>query len=269
MRVLSQVWGFLVRDFLEEYSYRMNFIMQVGGVIGSLAVWYFLGKFFAQFPQLAERLGGMDYFSYSVVGIAFLRYLSSLNSTFARKVRQEQVTGTLEAMLVTPNRTSSLILMSSTYDVISSSIWIVAWLAFGRLFGGAFHLPALIPGVILTVLVMSAFASIGILSAGMVIYFKRGNPIQWFISSGSALLGGVFFPAAALPAPFDHISRLLPITHAVDGFRQLVVLESGISAIGANIRYLAIFTLIILPVGLGLFHLAVRRARHEGTLIHY
>ena len=145
MKAGSRLWAFLVRDFLQEVSYRTNFIMQIVGVLASLTVWYFLGSFFARFPQLAESLGGMDYFSYSVVGIAFLRYLSRLNSTFASKVRQEQMAGTLEAMLVTPNRTSVLVLMSSAYELVSSTLWILAWLLMGRMFGATFHLPAFLP----------------------------------------------------------------------------------------------------------------------------
>jgi ABC-2 type transport system permease protein len=239
------------------------------GVLASLTIWFFLGSFFAQFPQLADELGGMDYFSYSVIGIAFLRYLSSLNSTFARKVRQEQVTGTLEAMLVTPNRVASLVLMSSAYEVLSSSAWILAWLGLGRLFGASFHIPSPLPAAVLLLLVMGAFASIGILSAGMTIYFKRGDPLTWLVSSGSALLGGVFFPAAALPAPLDTISTLIPITHAVEGFRELVVRQAGFGAITPHLQYLALFTFVLLPLGIGIFHLALRRARAEGTLVHY
>jgi ABC-2 type transport system permease protein len=269
VNALTRLWGFLVRDFVQEYSYRTNFVMQVAGVVASLTIWYFLGSFFTQFPQLVESLGGMDYFSYSVVGIAFLRYLSSLNSAFARKVRQEQVTGTLEAMLVSPNRIPSLVLMSSAYEVLASSVWILAWLVLGHLFGAAFHLPALLPALILLILVMASFAGIGILSAGMIIYFKRGDPLTWLLSSGAALLGGVFFPASVLPYPLDSLSRLIPITHAVEGFRQLVVLRGGFAEIAGNLEYLAVFAAVILPLGLGLFHLALRRARFEGTLVHY
>ena len=56
MRVLSLLRAFLARDFRQEMSYRTNFIMQWVGVLASLTVWYFLGSFFARFPQLAEDL---------------------------------------------------------------------------------------------------------------------------------------------------------------------------------------------------------------------
>lgn len=269
MRMLALLRAFLVRDFLQEMSYRTNFIMQWVGVLASLTVWYFLGSFFARFPQLAESLGGMDYFSYSVVGIAFLRYLSNMNSTFASKVRQEQVAGTLEAMLVTPNATPTLVLMSSAYQMLSSTLWILAWLLLGRLFGASFHLPALLPAALMLVLVMVSFAGVGILSAGMVIYFKRGDPVTWLLASGSTLLGGIFFPVSILPEGAQMLARLLPITHAVEGFRELIVRGAGFAEIWPNLQYLLIFTAIILPLGTGLFYLAVRRARVEGTLIQY
>lgn len=269
MRLLALLRAFLARDFLQEVSYRTNFIMQWVGVLASLTVWYFLGSFFARFPQLAESLGGMDYFSYSVVGIAFLRYLSNMNSTFARKVRQEQVAGTLEAMLVTPNSTPSLVLFSSAYEMLSSSLWILAWLVLGRLFGATFHFPDLLPAVLMLTVVMASFASIGILSAGMVIYFKRGDPITWLLASGSTLLGGIFFPVSILPEGAQMLARLLPITHAVEGFRQLIVKQAGLAEVAPHLQYLGLFAAIFLPLGMGLFYLALRRARVEGTLIQY
>jgi len=265
----ARLWAFLVRDFLQDISYRTNFAMRIVGVLASLTVWYFLGSFFARFPQLAESLGGMDYFSYSVVGIAFLRYLSAVNSTFASKVRQEQVAGTLEAMLVTPNRSSTLVLMSSAYEMVSSTLWILAWLFIGRLFGATFHLPALLPAALLLFVVMASFASIGIMSAGMVIYFKRGDPVTWLLASGSTLLGGIFFPISILPEGAQVLARLMPITHAVEGFRQLIVKSADLAAIWPHLRYLTFFAAILLPLSLGLFHLALKRARLEGTLVQY
>ncbi len=204
-----------------------------------------------------------------MVGIAFLRYLSTLNSTFARKVRQEQMAGTLEAMLVTPNRTPTLVLMSSAYELIAASVWIVAWLVLGRLFGATFHFPALFPAALMLLVVMASFASIGILSAGMVIYFKRGDPITWLLASGSTLLGGVFFPISILPEGAQMLSRWLPITHAVEGFRLLIVKSADLGLILPHLQYLALFSAVFLPAGLTLFHLALRRARVEGTLIQY
>jgi ABC-2 type transport system permease protein len=269
MKILGLLRAFLVRDFLQEMSYRTNFIMQWVGVAASLTVWYFLGTFFARFPQLAESLGGMDYFSYSVVGIAFLRYLSNINSTFAGKVRQEQTAGTLEAMLVSPNGTPTLVLLSSAYQMLSSSLWILAWLFLGRLFGATFHLPALIPALLMLIVVMASFASIGILSAGMVIYFKRGDPVTWLLASGSTLLGGIFFPVSILPERAQMLARLLPITHAVEGFRDLIVKQASLAEIWPNLQFLLIFAAIFLPLGLSIFYLALRRARVEGTLIQY
>jgi len=269
VNALTRLWGFLVRDFVQEYSYRTNFVMQVAGVVASLTIWYFLGSFFTQFPQLVESLGGMDYFSYSVVGIAFLRYLSNLNSTFARKVRQEQVAGTLEAMLVTPNGTPTLVLLSSAYEMLSSSLWILAWLFLGRLFGATFHFPALLPALLMLGLVMASFSSIGILSAGMVIYFKRGDPVPWLLAPGSPLLGGIFFPVSILPEGAQRLARLLPITHAVEGFRELIVKGATLADIWPNLQYLLVFAAIFLPLGIGLFYLTLRRARMEGTLIQY
>ena len=128
---------------------------------------------------------------------------------------------------------------------------------------------ALLPALLMLGLVMASFSSIGILSAGMVIYFKRGDPVTWLLASGSTLLGGIFFPVSILPEGAQMLARLLPITHAVEGFRELIVKGATLADIWPNLQYLLLFAAIFLPLGIGLFYLALRRARMEGTLIQY
>ena len=48
-------------------------------------------------------------------------------------------------------------------------------------------------------LTLLSSAGVGILSASFIIYFKRGDPINFLLSGATTFLGSVFFPVEQLP----------------------------------------------------------------------
>jgi len=66
---------------------------------------------------------GGDYFSFVLIGIAFSDYLGVGLGSFAGTIREGQMLGTLEAMLVTPTRVHSIILFSSIWQFLHSFWW--------------------------------------------------------------------------------------------------------------------------------------------------
>jgi len=81
------------------------------------------------------RLEGVDYFAYVLLGwpstiTCRRRYV------VRRKIRSEQTTGTLEAMLVTPTSTGTIVLGSSLWDFLLTSVKVIVYLAVGRIFFG-------------------------------------------------------------------------------------------------------------------------------------
>ena len=114
-----------------------------------------------------------------------------------------------------------------------------------------------------------AFSGIGILSVSFVLYLKRGDPITWVISMMSALFGGVFFPPESTYPWVVSISHLLPITYALRAFRRALLQGSGFGTLLPDLLVLALFSAVLLPLGVLAFRLAVRRARQEGSLIQY
>ena len=87
---MSVPLAFIKRDFSQEVSYRMSFIMQLGGIIFSVAIFYFMSRLFGTSvaPQLQDY--GGDYFSFVLIGDGFaptwssIQQSSSCNTIFAR-----------------------------------------------------------------------------------------------------------------------------------------------------------------------------------------
>src|SRR5262245_17057023 len=104
MKGLGALGAFVKRDFLIETSYRTSFALQFIAIFFSVLIWRFI-SFRVTAPRDTPGLEGIDYFAYVLIGLAFYHYLSSAMLSFSAKIRQEQMTGTLEAMLVTPTST--------------------------------------------------------------------------------------------------------------------------------------------------------------------
>ena len=58
----------------------------------------------------------------------------------------------------------------------------------------------------------------------MVLAFKRADPSSWLVQGLSYLLGGVYYPVAVLPEWGQTLANILPITHALEAMRKLLLL---------------------------------------------
>jgi ABC-2 type transport system permease protein len=269
VRLLPTLAAFLKRDFLIEISYRTSFVMQAFGIFFSSLIWYFVARL-VDAPRTTPGLAGVDYFAYVLTGIALLHYLTSAMLSFAGKIRSEQMSGTLEAMLVTPTPIGTIVLGSSLWDFLLTSVKVLAYLLVGTLiFGVVLHLGNLLPALVIIGLTILAFSGIGILGAAFVLYLKRGDPITYLVSSGSALFGSVFYPAEDMPAWMETLSRFLPITYALRALRASLLRGEPLAALLPDLQILLAFIAVLLPTGILAFRFAVRKARQEGSLVQY
>ena len=209
LNALAKLGAFLRRDFLAEVSYRLSFLMQIGGMFLSVLALFFLSGMIN--PSI-EGFEGMAPFPWMLLGVAFQFYFSTALYAFSAKIREEQVLGTLEAMLVSPTPTGVVIFSSAAWSFTYGAFRIVMYLLFAVLvFGVELRLESwltLLLGVIFTLL---SSAGIGILSASFILYFKRGDPINFLLSGLTTFFGGVLFPVAQLPESVQWFSNYVPV----------------------------------------------------------
>lgn len=274
-RLAAKVWAFFYRDFLNEVSYRTSFILQIGGSFFFVTTWFFISRFVARAFEPPADLPGVNYFAFVLVGYAFYQYLQATLTSFSAKIRREQLTGTLEAMLVTPTPASLVILGSTVWDFLMTTFRVamilgigsvLAWGSGGEVGFQAAGIPAFLVLLLLTV---TSFSGIGILSAAFTIWLKRGDPVNYVITAASALLGGVFFQVEVMPGWLQRLAAFLPITHALRGIRRALLAGAGFREVATEIQVLVLFAAVLVPLGLGAFALALRRARVEGSLVQY
>lgn len=263
---MSKALAFLKRDFFIEVSYRFNFLLSVASIFFSASIFYFLGKIVD--PSMVQE-SAPDYFSFVLVGMAFAMFLRTGLGSFAESMREEQMMGTLEAMLATPTSLSIIILSSSIWRFLLTSVSVVVYLLIGAAFGISFAGANILAALLLLSLTVIAYSALGIISASFIIVFKRGDPINWVVSNISIFLGGVLYPVSILPVWLRFFSRMLPITYSLEGIRGALLMGKSISEVAVDLVALAIISAVLIPCSLVLFALAVNHARRLGTLVKY
>ena len=265
---LTKIGAFLWRDFLSDLSYRLAFFLQLGGMIFSVAVFYFASR---MINPSTVGFEGIAPFPWLLVGIAFQLYFSTALYSFSAKVRSEQVLGTLEAMLVSPTPTSLVIFSSTAWDFTWGALRLLVYLlAAVLIFGVKLHVQspgALILGVVLTLL---SSAGIGMISASFILYFKRGDPVNFLLTMGTMFFGNVIFPSkGVLPPSIAWVSDWIPMSWSVNIVRGTLLQGVGFAEVSGPLLRLAVLTALLVPAGLLAAKLSIQKAQQEGTLVQY
>lgn len=266
---MTPVLAFLRRDWRLQLSYRFSFLLQFFGIFFNLFVFYFLSQLIgpAATPFLEDY--NESYFAFVLIGLAFSGYFGVGLRSFANNLREAQTTGTLEAMLLTPTRLSTIILSSSLYDYGYVTVQVFVYLALGAVIFGV-ELNGNVPAaVLILVLTIIAMTSMGVVAASFVMVLKRGDPVTWLFNSVSLLLGGVYYPVQILPPPLQTLSRLLPITYSLQAMRRALLNDASFAALWPDIAALIVFCVLLVPLSLLAFRVAVHRAKVDGSLAHY
>jgi len=203
-------------------QYKAFFLAEWAGNLGEhflylLAFGYGLGRLVSFLDQ------GITYAQYIGPGlvVSIAMWTSSYESTYGAYSRM-RIQNTYEAMLSAPLTMGDIVLgdllWGATRAVIGSTLMMVVLATFGLI--GSFWALAVLPVVFLEGLM---FASLGLIATSI-------SPSYAFFSFHFSVVvmpmfffAGTFFPLAGLPPWMQTFSRALPLTHAVEVVRGLIV----------------------------------------------
>ena len=265
---LRKLRAFLVRDHIVETSYHLAFAFALLQSVLPLFAFHFIAQLVpTSGVRTVQRYGG--YFPFVLVGVAFSQYLAQALSAFATSIRRAQMSGSLEAMLGTRTGPLAIVLFSPVYHFTFKTahlalVFLVGALVFGARFDGCNYGAAAL-AFASSVL---AFAGLGMLSAALVVYLKKGDPVEWLLLSGLAFISGTYFPIELLPPWLQALSWLSPLTHALEAMR-LALSGASFEALRSHLLVLGAFAALAMPIGMAAFVAVVERGRRDGTLSHY
>jgi ABC-2 type transport system permease protein len=262
--------AFLRRDFLIETSYRFAFVMQTFGIAFNIATFYFIARLLGNAVSPYLQSYGGDYFAFVLIGLAFTGYFSVGLYGFVNGLRQAQMTGTLEAMLMTPTNAATIIAASSLWEYVMTTLRVVAYLLIGTLglgvnLGHANYFAAFV----VLLFAVAIFNALGIMAASIVLVTKRGDPVTYLFGAFFNLLGGVFYPVSVMPEFLQRVADFIPITYALRALRLTLLQGASFEMIATDLIVLVLFAIVLLPASLIAFRFGVAFAKRDGSLTHY
>lgn len=254
------------RDFSIARSYRLPFILDAFYGVLQLAVYFFISRTFGDNPP-AHLDGAPSYFAFAAVGMIVALVADSASDGIAFKVREEQLTGTFEAIAVQPIVAAQLCfglvgfpflfaMIRSLFYLLIAGIWMnldlskTSWIGLLLvLFTGA-----------------AALATLGIIAGAVVLVLKRGEVLAGMVVFAITLVSGSVFPVSSLPHWLRVIGSVMPLRFAFDGVRHALFTGSGWLS---DCAVLAGFSIVGLPLAIGAFTYGLSIARRNGTLAQY
>lgn len=267
---MYKIYLFLKRFLVTFVSYKTGLALGIlGGFVGLLQ-FSFMGQFLSDgnsFPAIA-RYGG-NVLAYLIIGSAFQGFVGVSLSSFQSTIRSEQQMGTLEYLLLSNTRLELILIYAGVMQFVQTILNVGILLAV-VIFVFDVPLGVNIPAASVTIVLMiSALAGIGLMSAGVIIVTKVGDPITWAFTALTGLLSGVLFPVEYLPGYLQKVSYLLPTTHALHALRMSLINQAPLADIMPEIKMLTIMSLITVPLGLLIVRLGFNQARKVGSLAQY
>lgn len=223
-------------------------------------------------PATLPSYGGRapSYLEFTSVGIVLGAFVGLGLSQTSTALRQEQLMGTLESLLMTPVRPWVIQLGLATYDLmyvpIRTGIFlgVLAWLL------DVTFLWTGLPAALAILLVFMPFVwGLGMIGAAIILTFKRGGGMVGVVSGAISIVSGAYFPLDLFPDWVQETAESNPVALAFEGSRQALLGGAGLADLGREILIIALWAVATLTLGQISGNLALARERRLGTLSLY
>lgn len=262
----TAVFAFARRDSRTSASYRAALVFDVALTAITLVIYFYISKLFGR-PARGTLGGAPDYFSFVAVGVSAAVIVQAGAVGLAASLRQEQYTGTLEALSVKPVTTTEMAFGLAVYPFLFSMARSAVYITIAAgLLGADFSNIDPLGFAIGIALTGLALMSVGIAMGAFIFVVKRGEAVGAVLVSMLVLLGGAYFPISIFPAGIEAIGRFVPTRFAFDGIRAAVFRGEGWAE---PLLKLLAFGAVSLPIAVFLFDQALKLAKRRGTLAQY
>jgi ABC-2 type transport system permease protein len=264
---VRKLTAFVRRDLFEMLSYRLAFVSDWLSMIGQVIIFYFVGRMVS--PETIAAYGGsqVSYIEFVAVGIALTAVLDVGLGKVISAVRQEQLYGTLEALLASPTASTTAQLGLAAYDMLYVPIRMTIFLVLvSVLFGAHFTWTGLGPVAFILLAFGPLVWGLGIVSAAGVLTFRKGTLVIGFAGFAFAVGSGIYFPVGVLPTWLQPLAEANPITVALNGMRSALLGTAGYRDVLPEFLQLVPIAVVCVIAGIVAFRAALRRERGLGTL---
>lgn len=198
---------------------------------------------------------GVAYSSFVLPGIIALTVMQGGIYGLAYWMIDLRTRGVVKRFLVTPIRTSELMLSVISSRVLLALLQVVFLTALGVAFFGVVFSPRMLLVLPLAVLGSAIFLIVGLLVARIANSYEAAAPITTAVGLPLTFLGNIFIPLKSLPNALQIVGKLLPITYLADGMRLIFLGPIDFRALFMDILVLLVWLVALLLLALWQFRL--------------
>jgi len=273
---IKHIWAVFWANFKMFLTYKTWVITETLSTLASIAMYSFMGLQVNAKQIALAGYGDVDWLAFALVGIATANYLWMCISRISHSMQHEIVEGTLEPIISSLIRMRSYIIGQSIRGFLVSGYFML-----GALLIGVFvlrvplimNLGTVTSFIIIIFMMVLSYVGIGITAAGIILVYKKGDPLTFLFASITEFLGGVLFPLNYLkdyPILWT-FAWLMPYTYALDAARRVFLTGATLISpiVLGDLLVLLFYTIVFIPIGLWVFRWGCNRIRDEGTVATY
>jgi ABC-2 type transport system permease protein len=203
--------------------------------------------------------GGGSSFDFVAPGFIAMNVMMSGLTAVGAALARERETGTLAGILMSPISRISIIfgktISYSIRNLVQGAITLtIAIVIFGITIRGN-------PFLIASILIIGtiSFLGLGIVATSIAKEQESAQLVLGLLQFPMMFLSGVLFPIETMPPILQTISKVLPLTYAVDALRKVMILGAGLEAIIWPLAILITLGVATMTLGVPLFRRAVKR----------
>lgn len=259
--------AFVRRDALIFWSYRRGIISDIASTLVQAGLFFFLSSLID--PARMPQFGGTraSYMAFIAVGLAVAGVYQSGVGGMVGAVRNEQLMGTFEALLVTPTPPTTLQLGFVAYDLLRIPLRAGIFLGLAAaVFGVDFQWSRL--GQVVVIL-LAFLPFVWGMAAGLtaaVVSFRQAGSIMGFVNYALLLGSGTYFPLEILPRWFTAGISLNPLALSLHAARAALLGGVGWEATLPQIALVLPVGIVTWVIGTVAFRIALERERRIGSL---
>lgn len=259
--------AFFRRDLLTALSYRTAFILDWGNLLVQLFLFSLIGRLVD--PTALEGSGSSSYIEFTAVGIALAGFMQLALTRATASVREEQLMGTLESVLLTPTSPITFTLGSVVYDLIYVPIRTVIFLTIASVIFDLGFGVAGIAGVMVILFSFIPFVwGLGMVAAGVTLTIRKASVVAGLVGLGLTIGSNTYFPVDVLPSWIQPLARANPLTVSLGAARR-VLTGGGWRPVLDAVTPVVPLAVVALVMGVVVLRIALGRERAKGTLGQY
>jgi ABC-2 type transport system permease protein len=272
----STFWAMVRKELILMARYPVNFVASFGQVFLIVAIFTLGSKTFSvnlNNPSASPSNSGSPS-GVVIYGFILFMFVSDTLWTIGYNIRHEQVQGTLEQLYLSPaSKFASLVSRVANTLLWTGLLCIAASVLMAFMFG-ALPMENIGQGAFILVMSLAGTFGVGFAFAALTLRIREAaQTLANLLQFAFLILCANFFPFSALPPFILSISRLIPLSYAVDAFRSTMMgFPPGfpeLAPIGIEIVIVTAFGLVMPLLGYYLYRKAENQARRSGSLSSY